>query len=207
MPVSVPDAQTMQRLPLYMKYLKSLPKGPVQMITAKTVANALNMDVVLVRGDLAVLCPSEKRRVSYSADELLQKIKQYIHIGDVTPVVVVGAGKLGKALLGYGGFMAYGIDVVAAFDISPRVLARKDPSGKPVYHINELGIMCKRLNAKVGILAVPAGSAQTACDRLVKAGAIAIWNFTSADLRVPKGILLKNENLSRTLVQLVNYSV
>jgi len=190
-----------------MRYFKYLSKDSIRKTTAKMIADALNLNVVLVRNDLTILCPSEKRKTNYDIDELIQNMSQYINTGNITPVVVVGAGKLGKALLGYGGFMAYDIDVVAAFDINPKVLSKKDQSGKPIYHIKELMNICTRLKPKVGVITVPGNSAQSVCNQLIDAGIISVWNFTSTEITVPKGIFLKNENLSHTLVQLANYII
>lgn len=205
MSISFMDPQTLQRLPQYSGYFKSLSKEAATKITAKMIADALNLDIALIRYDLSKLCPSEKRTIYYDAEELIRQIKQYVNIGEIKPVIVVGAGKLGKALLGYAGFTAYDLDVMAAFDINPKVLAKKDPSGKPIYHIRELKKTCLRLKAKIGIIAVPGDCAQKVCDQLIDAGILSIWNFTSTNLSAPGGVIIKNENLTKTLVQLSNY--
>lgn len=205
MTITSMDPQTLQRLPQYLHYFKLLSTSRVSKVTSKSVAEALNLDPALVYHDFTTLCPSVTRRSNFDIGELKREIKQYVNIGNIKSVVVVGAGKLGKALLGYAGFTVYGLDVMAAFDINPKVLSKKDPSGKPIYHIRELKSTCKRLNAKIGIITVSGNCAQSVCDQLADAGIIAIWNFTSTNLTAPKGILIKNENLSQTLNQLSNF--
>jgi redox-sensing transcriptional repressor len=155
MPITSMGPQTLQRLPQYMHYFKLLSNSKVLKVTSKSVAEALSLDPISVYHDFMALCPSAIRRSNFDIQELKREIRKYVFTPTIKPVVVVGAGKLGKALLGYAGFTVYGLDIMAAFDIDQKVLARKDPSGKPIYHIRELKNTCRRLNAKIGIITVP----------------------------------------------------
>ena len=115
--------------------------------------------------------------------------------------MIVGAGDLGRALLGYHGFAAYGIEIVAAFDHDP---ARSGQTihGKPVFPVERLQELCKRMQIRIGIIAVPAGEAQTVCDALVEGGVRAVWNFAPVVLSTPESVLVQNEDIAVPLAVL-----
>jgi len=115
--------------------------------------------------------------------------------------VLVGAGHMGSALLSYRGFSEYGLEIVAAFDNCPGTIGRSI-GGKPVLAMEKLPSLCRRLRAHIGIITVPSASAQDACDALVAGGVLAIWNFASAHLLVPEGILVYHENMAASLAAL-----
>ena len=194
------DHKTMQRLTLYLHYLQSFPKNANIDISREIIAENLQMNPKVVRKDLEMLCPSAKP-TGYNVGELIHSIGQYIYCPHVTPVVLVGVGKLGKALMSYAGFTVFELDVLAGFDVNPDVI-RKGVCGKSVYPMEKLKTTCKRLGAHIGIITVPGGCAQAVCDMLIDAGVLAIWNFTSTRLVVPEHIMVINEDMSETLVRL-----
>ena len=100
----------------------------------------------------------------------------------------------------YDGFEHYGIDVVAAFDISPAQVGAL--RGKPIYPMERLKEIAERENVKLGILTVPGDAAQQACDAMVEAGITAILSFAPAYVRVPEGVTLRCEDLAATLASL-----
>ena len=113
----------------------------------------------------------------------------------------MGAGKLGQALLGYGGFAEYGLNIVAAFD-ADETRAGTESSGKPIYHVSELADFCKSRSIRIGIITVPAEFAQRVCDQLIAGGIQAIWNFAPKHLDVPEHILVQTENMAASLALL-----
>ena len=120
----------------------------------------------------------------------------------MTSAVLVGAGKLGKALLDYSGFEKFGVKIIAAFDSNETVLSL---CGKiEILPINQFEQFCKEHNVKLGIITVGEGSAQTVCEQMVSSGIEAIWNFAPCKLKVPKGTLVQNENLALSLAHLNN---
>jgi len=119
---------------------------------------------------------------------------------NTTDAILVGAGKLGQALLGYSGFEAYGLNILAAFDAKP--FASKTQEGKPVYPIDQLESFCRGNKVLMGIITVPAPYAQEVCDQLVACGIKAIWNFAPIHLDVPSNILVQNENMATSLAVL-----
>ncbi len=115
----------------------------------------------------------------------------------------MGVGNLGSALLGYQGFREYGLNIVAAFDVDDEKKVGTEVSGKKVLHAGKnCPKLIRRMSIKIGILTVPASSAQQQADAMVKAGIHAIWNFSPVKINVPPGIIVQHENLASSLVVL-----
>ena len=129
-----------------------------------------------------------------------QDSEEFLDFATTTGTVIVGAGKLGQALLDYSGFEDSGLNIMAGFDIQPKV--RQSETEKPIYPINRLEGFCKCYDVRIGIIAVPAESAQRACDCLVACGIKAIWNFAPVHLKVPDYVIVQNENLAVSLTSL-----
>ena len=138
-----------------------------------------------------------KPKVGYPRADLVENISRYLCYDNTTDAILVGAGKLGQALLGYSGFEAYGLNILAAFDLNPA-----KSQGKPILPMEELDRFCRENNVHMGIITVPAEYAQEVCDRMIQCGIKAIWNFAPAPLRVPKDIVLKTEDLAASLAML-----
>ncbi len=191
----------LKRLPSYLAYLKSLPEGSNVNISATALANALNMGEVQVRKDLAMVSDGGRPKVGYLRESLIQDIEQFLGYNNTTDAVLIGAGKLGRALLGYKGFDAYGLNIVAAFDSKPG-LEGETESGKPIYPISRLSAFCRENNILMGIITVPAESAQAVCDQLIASGIKAVWSFAPVHLEVPANILVQYENMATSLAVL-----
>lgn len=190
----------LKRLPGYLSYLKNLPDGSFTYISATNLANALGMGEVQVRKDLAMVSDGGRPKVGYLRESLIEDISQFLGYDNTTDAILIGAGKLGQALMGYTGFAAYGLNILAAFDAKP--FADRTEEGKPVYNIDHLVPYCKENNVLMGIIAVPAAHAQGVCDQLVACGIKAIWNFAPTHLEVPSNILVQNENMATSLAVL-----
>jgi len=193
--------QALQRLPFYLGYLKSLDKTANATISATTIADALRLNQVQVRKDLAGICSLGRPKVGYATEELIQEIEHFLGYDNAEMAVIVGAGRLGKALLTYPGFEEYGLNVVAAFDQDPR-LANTQENGKSILPLSKMKNLCQRMKIHIGIITVPAEAAQEACDALVESGILAIWNFAPTHLNVPETILVQNENMAASLAVL-----
>ena len=194
--------QTLQRLPLYLSYIKALPADAPKNISATMIAEALQLNDVQVRRDLASVSSSGKPKVGYNVKDLVAELESFLGYDNVDDAIIVGAGSLGKALLNYGGFKAYGLNVLAAFDLCEEPV---EFQGKTIFPIDQLESVCRRMNIHIGIITVPAASAQEICDSLVKSGVRAIWNFAPVHLVVPEGILVQNENMASSLALLSNH--
>ena len=190
----------LKRLPVYLSYLQSLPENGTPYISATALANALGMGEVQVRKDLAAVSDGGRPKVGYLRSALIEDIEQFLGYDNTTDAVLIGAGKLGQALLGYSGFEAYGLNILAAFDIAPKEEMTED--GKRIYPLDRLEEFCQENKVLMGIITVPAEHAQTVADQLIAGGIKAIWTFAPVHLDVPDHILVQNENMATSLAVL-----
>ena len=190
----------LKRLPGYLAYLKTLPDTGSPYISATALANALGMGEVQVRKDLAMVSDGGRPKIGYNRLALIDDIEQFLGYDNTTDAVLIGAGKLGQALLGYSGFEAYGLNILAAFDVKPMVEHTEE--GTPVYPMEQLESFFKSNKVLMAIITVPAVHAQGVCDRLIACGIKAIWNFAPTHLEVPDHILVQNENMATSLAVL-----
>ena len=189
----------LKRLPGYLSYLKNIPDDASPYISATNLAAALGMGEVQVRKDLAMVSDGGRPKIGYLREGLIEDISQFLGYDNTTDAILVGAGKLGQALLGYGGFEAYGLNILAAFDEKP-VAAKTE--GKNVYPMEKMQKFCMTHKILMGIITVPAECAQSVCDMMIECGIKAIWNFAPVHLDVPKHILVQNENMATSLAVL-----
>ena len=170
------------------------------MVSAPKIACGVSLGEVQVRKDLALISGRGKPRVGYECAQLIRDIENCLGVSSLTEAVLVGAGKLGRALLDYDGFEDFGVKIIAGFDCNESVLAIS--KNKCILPISSMESFCKENDVKIGIITVGQGSAQEVCDKLVACGVKAIWNFAPCVLSVPQGIHLKQENLELSLAYL-----
>ena len=194
---------TLGRLPLYLNYLKQIESSGTTSISATTIAKALSLGEVQVRKDLASVSGAGKPKVGYESSDLIKRLEDILGSNSITSAVLVGAGKLGRALLDYNGFEEFGIKIIAAFDSNDEVI-RFSKTSKDILPISTLSEYCIANNVKLGIITVGQGSAQQVCNMMEQSGIKAIWNFAPCNLEVSDGILVKNENLALSLAHLSN---
>ena len=190
----------LKRLPSYLSYLKGLPEGTATHISATALANALGMGEVQVRKDLAMVSDGGRPKVGYLREALIDDIEQFLGYDNTTDAVIIGAGKLGQALMGYKGFDEYGLNILAAFDRNPKMEMTDD--GKPVYTMDKLEKFCRSHKVLMGIITVPGEGAQEVCDQLIACGIKAVWSFAPTHLEVPSHILVQYENMATSLAVL-----
>ena len=193
--------QTLLRLPLYLNYLKQFGENQPEHISATTISEALRLNHVVVRKDLASVSTAGKPKIGYKTADLIAELEAFLGYNDVDDAIIVGAGKLGKALLTYKGFRDCGMNIVAAFDID-EALYDDDYGGKRILPMDKLMDLCERMRVRIGIITVPAENAQAICNLLIESGILAIWNFAPVHLEVPDGVLVHNENLAASLALL-----
>ena len=190
----------LKRLPGYLAYLKTLNDTNSPYISATALANALGMGEEQVRKDLAMVSDGGRPKIGYNRVALIDDVEQFLGYDNTTDAVLIGAGKLGQALLGYSGFEAYGLNILAAFDAKP--MAETSNEGTPIYPMEQLEGFFKANKVLMAIITVPAAHAQSVCDRLIGCGIKAIWNFAPTHLEVPANILVQNENMATSLAVL-----
>ena len=193
---------TLGRIPMYLDLLRDLPEERYEHISATTIARKLSLGEVQVRKDLASISGAGKPKLGYLTSKLIEKLENSLGCNNYALAVLVGAGKLGKALLDYDEFEKFGIKIAAAFDSNDKEISI---TGKiKVKPINEFEDYCKSRNIQLGIITVGAGSAQTVCDKMVECGITGILNFAPCSPHVPDGVVIQNENLALSLAHLKN---
>lgn len=192
--------QSLLRLPNYLLHLRSLPHDAGQTISAAALAQVLNLNAIQVRKDLAsVSAVAGKPKVGFSVAALIHDIEASLGYNQSNEAVIIGAGRLGRALLNYEGFVAYGVRIVAAFDCDPKLVGLDD--GR-IFLMDRFAEMCHRLHPSIGVITVPAAAAQEACNIMVNNGIRAIWSFAPGHLTVPDDIMVQYENMAVSLALL-----
>lgn len=196
----VPQA-VVNRLSLYLRELQHLVRDGHQTASSTQIGKLLGFTDAQVRKDLAYFGPFGYPGVGYRCQELIDAIKKILGTNQVWPVVLIGAGNLGRALLGYKGFGNQGFRVIAAFDGDPSKVGRKI-DGVDVLPLDQLKSTIEAQKIRIAIVAVPATSAQAVADTLVEAGISGILNFAPVTLNVPKDVHVVGVDLAIELEQL-----
>ena len=198
----IPDA-TVSRLPVYLRILGEQRDLGIDSISSDRLAELGGVNAAKVRKDLSYLGSYGTRGVGYEVQYLIFQIQRELGLTHDWPVVIVGAGNLGQALAGYGGFGERGFPVAAIVDVDATKVGTV-MGGVRVRPVDELPqiVASKRIN--IGVVATPAGAAQDAADRLVAAGVTSILNFAPIVLTVPAGIEVRKVDLAVEL-QILSY--
>ena len=193
---------TLSRLPLYYSHIRKMQQQGEKYVSAATVAQSLNLNPVLVRKDLSGVSSVEgKPRTGFEIDTLLKDLCEFLGYNKVDEAILVGVGSLGRLILTNTEFSSMGLDITVGFDKDPDLVGLQIGS-KYILPMEKMESYIKRTGVKIGIITVPADQAQSVCDQMVECGILAIWNFAFTLLNVPKGILVKNENLPSSLAVL-----
>jgi redox-sensing transcriptional repressor len=193
---------TLSRLPLYYSHIYKLQQVGEKYVSAAAIAQSLNLNPVLVRKDLSGVSSVEgKPRAGFEIDTLLKDLSEFLGYNKVDEAILVGVGSLGRLILTNKEFSSMGLDITVGFDKDPNLVGLQIGS-KYILPMEKMESYIKRTGVKIGIITVPADQAQSVCDQMVECGILAIWNFAFTLLNVPKGILVKNENLPSSLAVL-----
>ena len=199
-PIPLP---TLKRLPIYYQYLTKQAREGVSDISCATIARDIGLVAVQVRKDLQLTGAVGRPKTGYQVEQLLKALSRTLGYDNKTEMFLIGAGSLGKALMGYQRFQDYNIGIAAAFDASDAVVGT-EIAGKLVFPLSKFPSLCRRLHVKFGVVCVPADAAQSAADLMVSSGIEAIWNFAPVTLEVPDTVIVHNENLTASLSVLLN---
>ncbi|MBQ8292108.1 MAG: redox-sensing transcriptional repressor Rex [Clostridia bacterium] len=193
---------TIARMPLYLHFLQEENSKGAKYISSSVIAQNISVSSVLVRKDLALVSSEAGRpRLGFGVSRLIVDIEKFLGYNVISDAVIVGAGGLGRAILGYEGFKNNGLKIVAGFEVDERLIGTS-VAGKEILPLDELEAFVAERNIRIGIIAVPKSAAQEVLNRMVAAGIKAVWNFAPAPLRVPKDIVLKTEDLAASLAML-----
>ena len=188
---------TLGRLPMYLQYIRGMNTDKV---SATQIAKGLGLGEVQVRKDLASVCAAGLPKVGYPVSTLRLDMEKALGVEVPVSAVIVGAGKLGSALMEYDGFRDYGVEIIAAFDRSASACSLH--GHVPVYPMDQLTAFCASHCVQTGILTVPAAAAQTAAEEMTAAGLTAILNFAPYPIRVPSYVTVHPVNIALSLAYL-----
>lgn len=190
---------TLARMPLYLHYLQEENSKGAKYISSTVIAQNISVSSVLVRKDLAFVSSEAGRpRLGFAVSRLIVDIEKFLGFDNLSEAIIVGAGGLGRAFLGYEGFKSNGLKIVAAFDVDKNLIGTS-VAGKRILALSQLSQFVRSRKIKLGIITVPKHAAQGVLNLLVEAGIEAVWNFAPAPLRVPKNVVIKNEDLAASL--------
>lgn len=193
---------TLSRLPLYYSYISKLESEGVESVSSVLLAEHLNLNPVLVRKDLALVSSvAGYPRTGFKVKQLLVDIDNYMGYNKLDEAILVGVGSMGRILLTNPKFAKFGLNIVVGFDKDP-YLCGLQLEGKHILPMEKMESLVQRMRIRIGIITVPDDQAQRVCDQMVKCGIKAIWNFAFVPLKVPEGVLVKNENLPSSLAVL-----
>ncbi len=194
--------KTVYRLSIYQRCLTRLRENGIETVSSEALSRAAGVKSPQLRKDLAYFGNFGTRGLGYNVEMLAGRINQVLGTTRLQPVILVGVGNLGAALLHYGGFNKEGFEIVAAFDLDP-TRARTVITSVPIHLMTDLTAFIAAQSVKMAILAVPAAGAQQVVNQLISAGIQAILNFAPVVLEVPEAVVVNNVDLA---VELENLS-
>ncbi|HYL31297.1 MAG TPA: redox-sensing transcriptional repressor Rex [Gemmatimonadales bacterium] len=189
---------TVRRLSLYLRFLEEFEEQGIDTISSEALASRGGTTSAQVRKDLSFFGSFGKRGLGYAVPELAVRLREILGLERRYRVAVIGAGKIGSALVQYRGFGQRGFDIVAIFDADPAKIGRQW-NGLAVQDIANLETELARQPVDMAVLVTPAEAAQPVADRLVRLGVRAILNFAPLQLTVPADVVVKTVNLALEL--------
>jgi redox-sensing transcriptional repressor len=198
----IPEA-TLSRLPIYLRILGELSDEGTTQLSSDQMAALAGVNAAKVRKDLSYLGSYGTRGVGYDVAFLTYQVQRELGLTHEWPIVIVGAGNLGQALSGYGGFNSRGYPVVAMFD-SDATKVDTVVGGVRVRAIDDLPAVVQSMNVSIGVLATPGAAAQEAADMMVRAGITSILNFAPVVIAAPRAVRVRKVDLASEL-QILSY--
>jgi len=193
--------KTIYRLSIYLRCLARLKDNGIRTVSSEALSKAAGVKSTQLRKDLTYFGQFGTRGLGYDVEQLSRMITDELGTKGLQPVVLVGVGNLGLALLSYRGFEKEGFEIVAAFDIDPDRKRDKKIS-KPILGMDKLAEVIRAQNVRMAILTVAASAAQEVANTLVACGVTGILNFAPLVLHVPEEVMVNNVNLAIELENL-----
>ena len=189
MPLEIPEV-VIDRLPVYFRLLSGLQNRGVSVVSSQELGDALGVTPAQIRKDLSYFGRFGKQGRGYSVDRLTEELRLILGLDRRWKVVLVGVGRLGRAIASYRGFDPQGFDIVATYDVNPEAQS----TGMDDLEVRDVSRLEEDLAAQpidIGIVAVPAGEAQAVIDRLVAGGVTAILNYAPIAAQVPSHVQVR----------------
>ena len=193
--------QAVYRLSVYLRCLNRLSANQIQTVASGALAAAAGVKPTQLRKDLTYFGQFGTRGLGYDVAQLTQTISNVLGTEKLQPVVMVGVGNLGLALLSYRGFEKEGFEIIAAFDVDPK-RQRNKKIKQPILPMSGIQDFIKEHQVKMAILCIPAEAAQETGNLLTQCGVTGILNFAPIVLQVPDSVMVNNVNLAIELENL-----
>lgn len=193
--------KTIYRLSVYLRCLQRLKANEIRTVSSEALAKAARVKSTQLRKDLTYFGQFGTRGLGYDVEQLSKMISDLLGTTSLQPVILVGVGNLGLALLSYRGFEQEGFEIIAAFDAEAHGKRDKD-GATPVYPMEKLPEIVQKDAVRMAILSVPASAAQEVANQLIDAGITGILNFAPIVLHVPDDVMVNNVNLAMELENL-----
>jgi redox-sensing transcriptional repressor len=195
---------SVERLYSYYLLAQRAKEQGAEHINSRQLAQFLLIGDTQVRKDMAAINLVGKPKRGYPIAATIDALREAMGINQTHHAVLCGAGKLGRALLEYSRFTEFGFRLAGAFDVRSEVVG-EDIAGMRVLHIDHLEKVIEIFGVEIGMLAVNVWAAQELCDRMVKCGVRAIWNFAPIHLHVPPNVLVRHEDFAGSLTVISHY--
>lgn len=196
---------TVRRLSLYLQYLELTEDQGRTTVSSEELARRSGATSAQVRKDLSFFGSFGKRGMGYEVPALITRLREILGLERAYRVVLVGAGKIGGALIHYEGFRRRGFEVSAIYDRDPKKIGSRS-NGLVVRDVKQLEADLKKEPTDIGIVVTPGDAAQEVADRLVRAGVKALLNFAPVQLKVPRDVEVKTVNMAQEL-EALSYSL
>ena len=193
--------KSVYRLSLYFRIVERLFQNRIDTVSSAALAKAAGVKPTQLRKDLTYFGQFGTRGLGYKVASLERQLASVLRTARFQPVILIGAGNLGSALIHYDGFAKEGFEIIAAFDNRPE--RTKDGHLRiPILPMDQLKLFLSENSVKLAILTVPGSGAQAVTNALVEAGIQAILNFSTIILQVPNNVVVHNVNLAIELENL-----
>jgi len=188
------------RLSVYLRCLQRLKANEIRTVSSEALAKAARVKSTQLRKDLTYFGQFGTRGLGYDVEQLSKMISDLLGTTSLQPVILIGVGNLGSALLLYRGFEQEGFEIVAAFDADTS--RKRDKTSVPIYPMDRIEEIIRKHNVRMAMITVPAAAAQEVANRLVDSGISGILNFAPIVLHVPDDVMVNNVNLAIELENL-----
>ena len=194
---------TLRRLPWYLSNIKLLKQRGEHFVSSTQISKEINIDASQIAKDLSYVNITGRTRVGYEVDTLIDVLESFLGFTDIHKAFLFGVGSLGGALLQDSGLTHFGLEIVAAFDVDPKLVGTT-LNGIPIFHTDQFVEKMSEYDVQIGVLTVPIQIAQSVTDVMVAGGLSAVWNFTPFRIRVPENIVVQNTSLYAHLAVMFN---
>ncbi len=190
-----------RRLPRYYRYLRELIRCGQSRISSGELSKLMNVTASQIRQDLNCFGGFGQQGYGYNVNYLFAKISEILGVVDNFSAIIIGAGNLGRALVGTRMFERRGVDVVAMFDIDPKLIG-KEFGDVRVYSMDDLEAFCEDKRIDMAVLALPKEVADEEVERLARAGIKGVWNFTGKEIKTGGNMVFEDVYLGDSLMTL-----